>query len=168
MEEREQLISAEEQEENFAEAVEDRVVLIFDNDYTNIFEDDTINPYYKTWEEIPVSTLWFNSNTSQICFVAVKKNEAVDRINEKSLPIDTIAYEYRENIKLKNDEVILQVEIDTSNMFDTTNIIELNNNNKNNAPLIRAVKPIIRLGYTSYMVIYQIKDNRAVKNIQKI
>lgn len=137
---------------------------------TESLYNDTIDlcEQYKTWEEIPVSTLWFNSNTSQICFVAIDKNIAISRINEISLPVNTKAYEHRENIQLKNNEVILQVELDTTNMFDTTNLVELKNGNTNNAPLIRTVQPITRLGYTNYIIVYLIKNNRAVKNIQKI
>lgn len=145
-----------------------------DNNFTDSIPDDTlvIEDYtYKTWEDIPVSSLWFNSNTSQICFVAIDKNAALKRINEISLPTNTIAYEYRENIKLKENEVILQVELDTSNMLDTTNMVEFQSRNNvdiNNIPLIRMVKPVAHLGYTNYIIVYQIKDNRAVKNIQKI
>lgn len=145
-----------------------------DNNFTDSIPDDTlvIEDYtYKTWEDIPVSFLWFNSNTSQICFIAIDKNVALKRINEISLPANTIAYEYRENIKLKENEVILQVELDTSNMLDTTNIAEFKSKNNvdiTNIPLIRMVKPVIHLGYTNYIIVYQIKDNRAVKNIQKI
>lgn len=123
---------------------------------------------YKTWEEIPVSSLLFNSNTSQICYIAISKKEAISRINEMSLPKNTIAYEYKENIKLKDDEVIIAVEIDTTNMYDTTNLSELNNNNSENTPLIRTVKPINHLGYTNYIVVYRIIDNRAVKSLYKI
>lgn len=137
---------------------------------TNEIYNDIIDPceQYKTWEEIPVSTLWFNSNTSQICYVAIDKNIAISRINEISLPANTKAYEYRENIQLKSNEVILQVELDTTNIFDTTNLVELKNGNTNNAPLVRTVQPIIRVGYTNYIVVYIIKNNRVVKNIQKI
>ena len=39
------------------------------NDNTNEF--DTIFPTYNIWEEIPVSTLKFYSNTSQICYIAL-------------------------------------------------------------------------------------------------
>lgn len=137
---------------------------------TEALSNDTIDPceQYKTWEEIPVSTLWFNSNTSQVCFVAIDKSIAVNRINEISLPTNTKAYEYRENIQLKNNEVLLQVELDTTNMFDTTNLSELKNGNTNNVPLIRTVQPVTHLGYTNYIIVYLIKDNRAVKNIQKV
>ena len=142
----------------------------------DLYPLDNIEEPYKTWEGVPVSTLWFNSNTTQICFVAVARSEVLQRINEKSLPPNTIAYEYEENIPSKilkdKDRVILQVEIDTTNMLDTTNINEFNeyraNNQKTEASLIRTIKPINHLGYTTYIVVYQIKDNRAVKNIQKI
>ena len=145
-------------------------------DSFDIYTLDNILEPYKTWEEVPVSTLWFNSNTTQICFVAVNRSEVLQRINEKSLPPNTIAYEYEENIPSKilkdKDRVILQVEIDTTNMLDTTNINEFNqyraNNQKTEAPLVRTIKPINHLGYTTYIVVYQIKDNRAVKNLQKI
>lgn len=139
-----------------------------DTNFTSSNLDDTMNVEYKSWEEIPVSSLWFNSNTSQICYVAIDKNEVVGRINEKSLPINTKAYEYKENINLKPNEVLLQVELDTSNLYDTTNLAELKIGNTNNAPLIRTVQPITKSGYTNYIIVYLIKDNRAVKNIQKI
>ena len=137
---------------------------------TEALSNDTIDPceQYKTWEEIPVSTLWFNSNTSQVCFVAIDRSVAVNRINEISLPTNTKAYEYKENIKLKENEVLLQVELDTTNMFDTTNLSELKDGNTNNASLIRIVQPITHLGYTNYIIVYIIKNNRAVKNIQKV
>ena len=139
-----------------------------DANFTSNTLDDTMSIEYKTWEEIPVSSLWFNSNTSQICYVAIDKNEVVRRINEKSLPINIKAYEYKENIHLHSNEVLLQVELDTSNIFDTTNLAEIKIPNNNNAPLIRMVQPITKLGYTNYIIVYLIKDNRAVKNIQKI
>ena len=134
----------------------------------SFFDDIEFNTNtYKNWEDIPVSTLNFQSQTSQLCYIALNKTEATKRMNEISLPKDTIAYEYKENIKLKKNEVILCVEIDTSNMFDTTNLAELKHHNISNSPLIRTVKPISNLGYSNYIVIYIIKDNRAVKNIFK-
>lgn len=132
---------------------------------------DTIE-LYKTWEEIPMSTLWFKSNSSQLCFIAIDKEYAVSRLNECSLPANICAYEYKDNIRLKPNEVILQVELDTSNMLDTTNLLELKQYTTAKPrpaySLIRTVQPVTHLGCTNYIIVYQIRDNRAVKNIQKI
>lgn len=132
---------------------------------------DTIE-LYQTWEEIPMSTLWFKSNSSQLCFIAIDKEYAVSRLNERSLPPNICAYEYKDNIKLKPNEVILQVELDTSNMLDTTNLLELKQYTtakpRPDYSLIRTVQPVTHLGCTNYIIVYKIRDNRAVKNIQKI
>lgn len=135
----------------------------------NIYSDDdifgTIEPIYNKLEDIPVSSLNFKSEHSMICYATISKDIIVERMNELSIPKDTIAYEYVENIKLKKNEVIIQILIDTSDVFDTTNSVELQKGNLNNSPLIRTVKPITKLGITSYIILYKIVNNKAVKDI---
>lgn len=143
------------------------------DDTDHLFDDFEQQPEgYKTWEEIPAvpaSASHFNTNTSQTCFVALNKNEAIERINEQSLPVGTKAYEYKENIHLKENEVILKVELDTSNMFDATKLSEhTHDGNSDDTSLIRAIQSVTYLGYTNYVVVYIIQDNRSVKNLQKI
>ena len=39
-----------------------------ENQFTNCEAYDNLFPKYKNWEEVPMSTLNFNSKTSQVCF----------------------------------------------------------------------------------------------------
>lgn len=145
------------------------------NNFTLEMADDIIEKSYQTWEEIPVATLSFNSETSQTCYITMSKDKAVEACNVKAIPKNTIAYEYKENItKLKKDEVILAIDLDTTNMLDLTNRAEyiryLNDKiNKGrydiDVPLIRRIELDRSLNHT--YVCYIIKDNRCVRDIQK-
>lgn len=144
-------------------------------DILNI-SDDIPDIYYKSWEEIPVSTLQFNGKTAQIVYVALSREEALKAINTQSLPVKTLAYEYRENINLKDNQVIIGVAIDTKNMLDATNIKELSHIMKsdldvyikeNNVSLIRKIENRTIKLLTVGVIVYLIIDNRAVKAIYK-
>lgn len=67
-----------------------------------------------------MSTLNFNSKTSQVCFVSLPKDKALEIITSKAIPVNTIAYEYSDEVPKKNGDVIVAVEIDTTNMLDLT------------------------------------------------
>lgn len=139
--------------------------------------DDTIDPCeeYKPWEGITLSTLQFGSKTSQICYVVINKNKITNN-DGISLPKGTIAYEYKENLDPKDNEVILEVELDTINMFDTTNLYDEAaleklkcGNIKDNVSLIRMVEQVTKNGGRArYKIAYMINDNGAVKNIKRI
>ena len=45
-----------------------------ENQFTNCEAYDNLFPKYKNWEEVPMSTLNFNSKTSQVCFVSLPKD----------------------------------------------------------------------------------------------
>lgn len=147
------------------------------NPLTPIPEDDILNIYYKSWEEIPVSTLQFNNKTAQIVYVALSREEALKAMNTQSLPVKTMAYEYRENISLKDNQVIIKVAIDTKDMLDVTNIEELRYIMKsdldvylkeNNVSLIRKIENRNIKLMTVGVIVYIIMDNRAVKAIHKV
>ena len=156
---------------------------IFNELFTDEVIDDNIKLEYNTWEEIPVSSLHFNSKTTQICYISINKQEAIDAINNQAIPMNTKAYEYIENIKPKQDEVILAVEIDTTNMLDLTNNKEfdgiIKNNiycykdivyyaHKNNKALIRMVRSNERQIYNQYNIILIILNNSVVHKVCKI
>lgn len=123
------------------------------------------------------------SKTTQICYISINKQEVIDAINNQAIPINTKAYEYIENIKPKQDEVILAVEIDTTNMLDLTNNKEfdgiIKNNissykdivsyaHKNNKALIRMVRSNERQIYNQYNIILIILNNSVVHKVCKI
>lgn len=123
------------------------------------------------------------SKTTQICYISINKQEAIDAINNQAIPMNTKAYEYIENIKPKQDEVILAVEIDTTNMLDLTNNKEFNgiikNNissykdivyyaHKNNKVLIRMVRSNERQIYNQYNIILIILNNSVVHKVYNI
>ena len=65
-----------------------------ENQFTNCEAYDNLFPKYKNWEEVPMSTLNFYSKTSQVCFVSLPKDKALEIITSKAIPVNTIAYEY--------------------------------------------------------------------------
>lgn len=144
--------------------------------FTTLLPNDIINePTYKTLEEIPVSTPHFTSQTSQICYISIKKSKVLDIMNKKTIPTNIIAYEYKENINKKADEEILVFELDTTNMIDLTNrndylkyINIITNKQKlpDNISLIRQVYMSPDIQHPC--IIYKIKDYRCIKNIHKI
>lgn len=148
------------------------------NHFTPSDFDDTIFPTYKTWEEIPVSTLNFANNTQQICYISIPKNQAVNIIKNQAVPVNTKAYEYRENIKKDTNKVILAVEIDTSKgMLDLTNkneyktylISKLNNTEfslGSNISLLRRIN--IESNLNHFYIEYIILNNSCIGKIYKI
>lgn len=142
--------------------------------FTQQFTDDTIFATYNNWEEIPVSNLTFNSKSSQICYIALSNQEATKAIKTQAIPINTKAYEYKDEIKLKTDEVILAVEIDTTNLLDLTHKSDymyfmqciLNNTKIDNVALIR--KTEISNDINHIRIVYIIKNNSSVKHVIKI
>lgn len=73
------------------------------------------------WEDIPVSTLNFSGKTEQIVFIALSKDEAEKAYKTHIFPSNLVAYEYKENIALKENQIIMAISIDTSDIFDMTN-----------------------------------------------
>ena len=69
-----------------------------ENQFTNCEAYDNLFPKYKNWEEVPMSTLNFNSKTSQVCFVSLPKDKALEIITSKAIPVNTIAYEYSDEM----------------------------------------------------------------------
>lgn len=145
-----------------------------DKNFTEEYWDDTLDIYYKTWEEIPVSTLNFGNTTTQICYISLVKEKAIEAYNTKAIPANTVAYEYVENIKIKEDEVILAIEINTEGMLDLTNKNDYmqymkckTTDEKLNPEIALIRKVVMDNAANQFIVIYNIKDNRCVKNILK-
>lgn len=143
------------------------------NDNTNEF--DTIFPTYNTWEEIPVSTLKFYSNTSQICYIALPKEKAQKAVIEKAIPINTRAYEYIDEVPIKQNEVVLGIVLDTTNMLDLTHKPEYKQyllqkmegqSIQGNVPLIR--KAIMDNEFNHIKIVYNIRNNECVRKVEKI
>lgn len=144
------------------------------NNFTEDYWDGTLDIYYKTWEEIPVSTLNFGNTTSQICYVSLVKEKAIEAYTTKAIPANTVAYEYVENIKKKDDEVILAVEINTEGMMDLTNRNDYMQymkckaaNEKLNSEIALIRRVIVDNATNQFVVVYTIRDNRCVKDIIK-
>lgn len=144
------------------------------DNFTKEYWDGTLDIYYKTWEEIPVSTLNFGNTTSQICYVSLVKEKAIEAYTTKAIPANTVAYEYVENIKKKDDEVILAVEINTEGMMDLTNRNDYMQymkckaaNEKLNSEIALIRRVIVDNATNQFVVIYNIRDNRCVKDIIK-
>ena len=144
------------------------------NNFTEDFWDGTLDINYKTWEEIPVSTLNFGNSKSQICYIALTKDMAIEAYNNKAVSQNTIAYEYVENMQLKDNMVILAVEVDTTDMLDLTNKNDymqyMNcklNNEKLDSKIALVRKVVIDKNTNQFQIVYLIRDNRCVKNIEK-
>lgn len=144
------------------------------NNFTEDFWDGTLDINYKTWEEIPVSTLDFGNSKSQICYIALTKDMAIEAYNNKAVSQNTIAYEYVENMQLKENMVILAVEVDTTDMLDLTNKNDymqyMNcklNNEKLDSKIALVRKVVIDKDTNQFQIVYLIRDNRCVKNIAK-
>ena len=144
------------------------------NNFTEDFWDGTLDINYKTWEEIPVSTLNFGNSKSQICYIALTKDMAIEAYNNKAVSQNTIAYEYVENMQLKDNMVILAVEVDTTDMLDLTNKNDymqyMNcklNNEKLDSKIALVRKVVIDKDTNQFQIVYLIRDNRCVKNIEK-
>ena len=142
---------------------------------TNTDFDDILGINYTKWENIPVSTLQFKSQTSQLCYVSLNKDAAIEAYNSKSLPCKIKAYEYVDNVPRINGNVILAVELDTTQMIDLTNKNDyitylkskLNNEKiEQKVSLIRDIE--IDMSTHQYKIVYIILDNRCVRNIEKI
>lgn len=136
--------------------------------------DDILGINYTKWEDIPVSTLQFKSQTSQLCYVSLNKDAAIEAYNSKSLPCKIKAYEYVDNVPRINGNVILAVELDTTQMIDLTNKNDyitylkskLNNEKiESYTPLMRDVE--INKTTHQFTIVYMIIDNRCIKNIEK-
>lgn len=129
---------------------------------------------YRTWE-IPVST--FNSNpiTYQICYISLEKNKAAKALRLQAIPINTIAYEYADEIQLKDNEVILAVEINTHNRLDLTHkpdydrYIKMVSNGlrlSNDIPLIKAIEMDEDTGH--YRVVYKVRNNSCIRYVNRL
>ena len=146
--------------------------------FTDEISDDILFTKYSKWEEIPVSTLKFETPTKQICYISLPKEDAVNAIKLQAIQKEIIAYEYIDEVPIKQNEVKLAITIDTENMLDLTHKSEyikylkstLNKSDdsyKNN-PLIRKVITSNNTGLLYQKIVYSIKDNSVVKHIDKI
>lgn len=152
--------------------------LVDDSSFTFDEQHDTIFPdtSYKSWEEIPVSKLTFNSNTSQICFIALDKDAAIDAINLQAIPKNTVAYEYMDEVPKRDGKVILAVEIDTANMLDMTHrpdyIKYMRGRIDKNKGLIKDVSIIRRvtidMDINQYKIVYIVLNNSSIKKVDKV
>lgn len=144
-----------------------------DSILSSIIEDDTIFPKYDSWEEIPVSNLTFNSNTSQICYISIQKDKAITALKEQAIPIKMIAYEYIDEVTTKADEVKLAIEIETKHMLDLTHkpdYKEYIKNKINETPLRVSLmrKVILSNDINQFKIVYIILNNSCIKGIYKI
>lgn len=123
--------------------------------------------------------LKFNSSTEQICYITLPKTEGEQAIKDCSILLDKVVYEYKENLRPKENDITLEVTIDLLNMFDLTNMSDFDsvkNENfmqymkSNNKKIIRYVElesqvPVI---YKIYHIKYRILDCSVIKKISKI
>lgn len=142
--------------------------------FTQQLMDDIMFPTYNTWEEIPMSKIEFNSRTSQICYIKLPQREAVEAIKTQAIPVNTKAYEYPDEIDLKQNEEVLAIEIDTTNMLDLTHKPDylyymkhkLDNIKIDDIILIRKAE---MNQYTNQIkIVYIIRNNASVKRVYKI
>lgn len=128
------------------------------------------------WEDINLSKLNFNNKTEQIVFIALSKEEAEKAYSTHVFPNNLIAYEYIENITLKNNQVIIALSIDTSGIFDLTNKTDYENalvSNISHKPLLARKPKIIRgieinTSTHQFMVIFKIIDFSVIKKKFKV
>ena len=128
------------------------------------------------WEDIPVSTLNFSDKTEQIVFVALSKDEAEKAYKTHIFPSNLVAYEYKENIALRENQVIMALSIDTSDIFDMTNksnyesaIIARLTHNKISEKTPKIIRDIeINHQNHQFMIIYKIIDFSVIKQKLKI
>ena len=123
------------------------------------------------------STLHFNGKTKQLVYIALSKEDALKAINSQSVPQNTKAYEYKENITLKTGEVILGVLIDIADMLDITNLSEykrlnkmadLNTFLKESETSIMKIIVIHNIGINLVGIVeYTILNNKAVRHVFK-
>ncbi len=73
-----------------------------ENQFTNCEAYDNLFPKYKNWEEVPMSTLNFNSKTSQVCFVSLPKDKALEIITSKAIPVNTSTKNFHTNKCINN------------------------------------------------------------------
>lgn len=146
-----------------------------DNILSSIIEDGTIFPKYDSWEEIPVSNLTFNSNTSQICYISIQKDKAITALKEQAIPVKMIAYEYIDEITTKADEVKLAIEIETKHMLDLTHkpdYEEYIKNKINKTPINSSIslirKVIMNNDTNQFKVVYIILNNLCIKGVKKV
>ena len=147
-------------------------------DFTNESLYDTLDITYKTWEEIPVSQLTYNLTTSQICYIALPKDKALQAINEQAIPINSVLYEYIENVVINNDDIVIAVEIDTTNKLDLTSKRDFNTIRKVkdldkymrdlHIPLIKTIEQSNSIIYKFYYTKYKVLNNSIVKKVLKI
>lgn len=146
-----------------------------ENQFTNCEAYDNLFPKYRNWEEVPMSTLNFNSKTSQVCFVSLPKDKALEIITSKAIPVNTIAYEYSDEVPKKNGDVIVAVEIDTTHMLDLTHkpdyIKYMQSKLDKNIKLDKSISIIRKISMdesiNQFRVIYIIRNNSKVKDVQK-
>lgn len=159
-----------------------RIPIVSLEEELGLLEDDfgfTMSSSYDT----DMESFKEESKTTQICYIPINKQEAIDAVNKQAIPMNTKAYEYIENIKPKQDEVILAVEIDTTNMLDLTNNKEfsciIKNNissykdivsyaHKNNKALIRMIRSNEKQIYNQYNIILIILNNSVVHKVYKV
>ena len=147
--------------------------------FTVVPQDDIIGVHYSTLEEVPsmsLSQLKFTSETIQVFYISLDKQKALECINTQSIPVNSTFYEYIENISVKDGEVILAVEVDTSNILDLTNVYHFNaikNCNVNeymkehNINILRLVKEVNSLIYKQYVIVLRVFNNSPVRRIYK-
>jgi len=100
----------------------------------------------------------------------ITKKAAVKALNNKAIPVNTIAYEYIDAIRLKEGNVIIAVEIETNNMIDLTHKSDymdfINHRISNEASLIRRITMDNTIGLLQ--VAYLIKNNSCIRDVIKI
>lgn len=123
--------------------------------------------------------LRFNSSLEQICYITLPKEKGEQAIKNYNMLCDKVVHEYKENLHSTENDIILEVVLDLSNMFDLTNMEDFNSiknedfmqyMKRNNKKLIRYVElesqtPVI---YKVYHIKYRILDTSAIKSVSKI
>lgn len=117
----------------------------------------------------------FISTTEQVCYISLPKDKAKEALHNYMVLLDSTVYEHKENLRLNENEIALEIVLDVSNVFDLTNnkdfnsiknidnmMLYIQNNQKK---LIRYIEPERSAVYRIFHVKYRIIDYSAIKKI---
>jgi hypothetical protein len=105
--------------------------------------------------------------TTTIVYAAVSTENLEQYLSLQAVGTDTKAYDSIDNLQLSENESILEIKIDTSNMIDLTNRKEyekfISSGNQLNKPLVKRISRDNSFQCIEYLIV----DNRAVREIKE-
>lgn len=122
-----------------------------------------------------MSDIYFTGKNSLICYIAINRFKASEAISSQSIPVRSMAYEYPDLVPLGSDDVVLAIEIDLSNMLDTTYTPDYNKYmvgilNKTvfskEVPVIRKV--MMKARTQQFKIAYIILDNSCIIKVHRV